>query len=280
MPRAGRLQLKLDPRPPFAGRRRTNMNRIKRLLVAGALAAAAGGTVSGCVDNNETLFVVGVLALDAPQCTFKADPTTPMLIEGTLDVKLRHSYLAGILVGNQYTPRGQKQNLKAESTRVTLRGAEITLTDSVGAQIQCSGNTSCSSFTVYGTGFVDTNKAEEPGWGFFAAELIPQSVGFSIGQAMESSGLIAKTVYASVKVFGESLGGQDLTSSVLSFPIKVCQGCLIGFPLQAVVGSQCVVSATSVPSEQPCIMGQDAVVDCRLCAGQTDACKTPFAIQQ
>src|SRR5262245_53316356 len=115
------------------------MNRMYRLLVAGAVAATAGISASGCVDNNETLFINGVLALVAPSCTYKADPTQPILFEGTLDVLFKHSYLAGILVGNQYTPRGQKQNLKAESTRITLRGAEVTLTDSVGAQIQCTG---------------------------------------------------------------------------------------------------------------------------------------------
>lgn len=261
------------------------MKRSNRLIVASGLAALAAGTVPGCVDNNETLFIVGVLALQAPACIFKPDPTQPFLIEGTLDIALRHSYLAGILVGNQYTPRGQKQNLKAESTRITLRGAEVTLTDSLGTQITCAGNAGCGSFTVYGTGFVDTSKSEDPAWGIFAAELIPFSVGTSIQGNMAKEGITTKTVFASVKVFGESLGGQDVTSSTLSYPIRVCKGCLIDYPLQAISGGQCVVNASSTPNQQPCIQGQDELVDCRLCATDPkdngkNPCNQPQTIQQ
>lgn len=263
------------------------MNRTNRLIVVGGLAAIGGITASACVDNNETLFAMGVMKLDPPTCIFQADPTQPILLEGILDVDLRHSYLAGILVGNQYTPRGQKQNLKAESTRITLRGAEVTLTDSLGAQIACTGNPNCGSFTVYGTGFVDTSKSEEPAWGIFAAELIPQSVGKFIEDTMKAAKpnpLQTKTVFANVRVFGESLGGQELTSSMLTFPIQVCRGCLIQFPLDAIDNGQCVSSATSTPQQAPCFPGQDGLVDCRLCAdGSTDSqnpCNTPFFLQQ
>ena len=244
------------------------MNRMTRLLVAGAVAASAGISASGCVDNNETLFINGVLALVPPGCIYEADPTQPILFQGTLDLDFKRSYSAGILVGNQYTPRGQKQNLKAESTRLTLRGAEITLTDSLGTQVTCQGAPNCGSFTVYGTGFVDTNRAEEPAWGFFGAELIPQSVGTFISEEMGLQGLSQKTVYASVKVFGESLGGQEVTSSTLTFPIKLCKGCLIDFPLIALEGTppRCTSSAANQPTEKPCIRGQDALVDCRFCA--------------
>jgi hypothetical protein len=245
------------------------MNRMTRFLVAGTVAAAASISASGCVDNNETLFINGVLALTPPSCVYDPDPTQPILIQGTLDVLFKHSYSAGILVGNQYTPRGVKQNLKAESTRITLRGAEVTLTDSLGAQVQCQGNPNCGSFTVYGTGFVDTNRAEEPAWGFFGAELIPQSVGKFIHDGMTAANLVTKTVYASVRVFGESLGGQEVTSSELTFPIKLCTGCLIDFPLVALEGGHCVVSASNLPTEKPCTKGQDELVDCRYCSDGT-----------
>lgn len=256
------------------------MNRITRFLVAGAVTGAAGISASGCVDNNETLFINGVLALTPPTCIYDPDPTQPILFQGTLDLLFKHSYSAGILVGNQYTPRGVKQNLKAESTRITLRGAEIALTDSVGTQIQCTGAPNCGSFTVYGTGFVDTNRAEEPAWGFFGAELIPESVGTFIGETMRDSGLISKTVYASVRVFGESLGGQEVTSSELTFPIKLCTGCLIDYPLVAIEGGQCVVSPSNLPTDKPCVKGQDTLVDCRYCAdgkgpNSGNPCNTP-----
>src|SRR5215831_5452082 len=162
------------------------MNRTNRLMLAAGMAAIFAGLASACAENDQTLFAMGVMKPQDTTCDFQADPTQPILLKGVLDVDLRHSYLAGILVGNQYTPRGQKQNLKAETTRITLRGAEVTLTDSLGNQISCPGSSSCGSFTVYGTGFVDTSKGEEPAWGIFAAELIPQSVGQTIEASMIS----------------------------------------------------------------------------------------------
>jgi len=262
------------------------MNRLIRLFVAGSVALAAGVSAPGCVDNTETLFIAGVQLAQPPQCLYKSDPTQPFLLLGTLDVLLRHGYQAGLLVGNQFTARGAKQNLRAESTRITLRGAEVTLTDSTGAQLSCASNANCGSFTVYGTGFVDVSRSEDPGWGIFYAELIPQGVGQSIQGNMTSHNAKSTTVIASVKVFGESLGGEELTSSTLTFPIQVCEGCLINFPLDALSIDQntgvqsCVISTSSTPGQIPCQVGQDDLVDCRLCAGQTAACQHPFVFNK
>jgi len=261
------------------------MNRTIRFLAGGSLIAATAVVASGCVDNTETLFAYGVMLLQAPTCAYKADPTQPVLLAGTLDVFLRHGYQAGILVGNQYTPRGAKQQNRAESTRITLRGAEITLTDSTNKQITCASDPNCGNFTVYGTGFVDSNRSEDPGWGLFSAELIPQTVWKYIQQTMDSKNLSSMTVYAAVKVFGESLGGQSIDSSVLTYPIEVCEGCLIEFPLaaiqtDAVAGPTCVSSASSTPTTTPCQLGQDDLVDCRLCAtglANDNPCNHPFS---
>jgi len=263
------------------------MNRLIRLFVAGSVALAAGVSAPGCVDNTETLFIAGVQLAQPPQCLYKSDPTQPFLLLGTLDVLLRHGYQAGLLVGNQFTARGAKQNLRAESTRITLRGAEVTLTDSTGAQLSCASNANCGSFTVYGTGFVDVSRSEDPGWGIFYAELIPQGVGQSI-QANMGQKVKSTTVIASVKVFGESLGGEELTSSTLTFPIQVCQGCLINFPLDALTPDPtdptapaiCVTSTSSTPGQIPCQVGQDDLVDCRLCAGQNTACQRSFVFKR
>jgi hypothetical protein len=44
----------------------------------------------------------------------------------------------------------------------------------------------------------------------------------------------------------------------------------------------CVVNAASLPSEEPCIRGQDDLVDCRLCADgnamSSNPCNRPFLV--
>jgi len=68
---------------------------------------------------------------------------------GTLDLAFRKTYEASLLVGNQLAARGSKDTLRAETSRVTLRGAEVTHTSAQGNQLY--------RFSVNGTGFVDVS---------------------------------------------------------------------------------------------------------------------------
>ena len=246
------------------------MNRSIRFLIAtGCLSAITAGLVPGCADNNSTLFIIGVLKPQSPPtCTVLADLTQPMLLSGVLDVAIRYSYEAVLLVGNQFTPRGQKQNLKIETTRVNLRGAEITLSDSAGNTVD--------SFSVGGSGFVDTNNGDAPGLGLFAADLIPASVGEKLKSRYPALGTLggSTTLYSNTRVFGDSLGNTSVTSGALSYPIVVCNGCLVSFPVDAIDTSQnnaCVKDVISTPTA-PCLVGQDDPVDCRLCSTESVTC--------
>src|SRR5262249_47998343 len=136
---------------------------------------------------------------------------------------------------------------------VTLNGAEINLTDSMGQTI--------NKFSVNGTGFVDVSRGEDPGFGLFDAELVPAPIGEVLLNRirMVAPGItdpsqrqgITDQVIAKVRVFGSTLGNVDLTSSELSFPITYCEGCLIKYPLEAidttVMPPTCTKAATDLP---------------------------------
>jgi hypothetical protein len=249
-----------------------------RPLVVGALAAVGVAVLTpACADNNSSLFVSGVLYDQAPQCTVQADLTQPMLGGGTLDLAFRKTYEASLLVGNQLTSRGSKETLRAETSRVTLRGAEITIADSTGHDLY--------RFSVNGTGFVDVSRGEDSGLGVFDAELIPASIGDKLLGRLNnlktmtgsSSQETSDLVVARVRVFGDTLGNEDLTSSELSFPITYCEGCLIDYPAEAVSGgttgtAQCGAMLTNVP-QGGCRPGQDDPIDCRFCSSTNALCK-------
>jgi hypothetical protein len=250
-----------------------------RSLVVGAFATVGVAVLApACADNNSSLFISGVLYDQAPACTVSADLTQPMLGGGTLDLAFRKTYEASLLVGNQLAARGSKETLRAETSRVTLRGAEITLTSSTGAQL--------NRFSVNGTGFVDVSRGEDSGLGIFDAELIPASIGSQLldrlNQLKSMTGSMSQEtsdlVVAHVRVFGDTLGNEDLTSSELSFPITYCEGCLIVYPLAALSigkdGQQhCQNMLTDLP--QPgCRPGQDDPVDCRSCSATNSLCDT------
>lgn len=250
-------------------------SKLRPFVAVGMLATTAGFLNSGCADNNATLFIQGVMKAKPPECEVKADQSAVMLGGGMLDVAFRNTYTAALLVGNQYTPRGDKENLRAETTRVNLRGAEVTLTDAEGNSVGCTadpGNAgACSGFSnefsVYGSGFASASRGAEAGYGVFFADLIPETVGASLARGLATGS--TTTVIATVRVFGDTTGGQEIESGELTFPITICNGCLVNFPLEAldrtVNGDTCTLKVDGV-GDEPCDMGQDEAIDCRHCA--------------
>jgi hypothetical protein len=230
--------------------------------------AAAGLALftPSCSDNNSSLFITAVLYPQAPQCVLTPDLTSVSIGSGVLDLGFRKNYKGTLLVGNQLTSRGSKQTLRSETSRVTLRGAEINLNTSTGENL--------FQFSVNGSGFVDVSRGEDSGFGLFEAELIPASLGEQLTGLLEIPEGGSVQVVALVRVFGQTLGNQELTSSELSFPITVCTGCLVRYPLSAInlVTGFCLTGTTELPVPG-CRLGQDDPIDCRSCAATNDLCK-------
>jgi hypothetical protein len=267
-----RLEIGQLNRPPQVPEDRGTMRRVPRPGFAGCVVAAlAVPWVCGCADNESSLFVRSVMKNSPPECTVQSDPTAVMLLGGTMDVALTDTYRAALLIGNQLVRRGSRDNLRTETARIALKGAEVRLQNSGGQQL------SNGAFTVGGTGFVDPGSGDEPGYGVMFVPLVPPSVQPQAGTV----------ITARVKVFGDTLGGTEITSNELSFPIAVCYGCLVDFPPAAddatVTGYQCNnastgTSASTAPSADtaPCWMGQDDPVDCRFCVNTLpDVCTSP-----
>src|SRR5215471_11423352 len=95
----------------------------KSLLPGLLLTLAALPLIPSCADNNSSLFVVGVIALDKTTCLATGDSTANMLAGGVLDVAFSTSYTGFVLVGNQLTQRGSREQIRTETSRVALRGA-------------------------------------------------------------------------------------------------------------------------------------------------------------
>ncbi|MEI9953850.1 MAG: hypothetical protein WDO74_33950 [Pseudomonadota bacterium] len=126
----------------------------KSLLSAFLLTLGSLALIPSCADNNSSLFVVGVMELDPTTCVAKPDSSAVLLAGGILDVAFRSSYTAFVLVGNQLTERGSREQLRTETSRVALRGAEVTLTTLDGRTL---GN-----YSTVGTGFVDASAEMSP----------------------------------------------------------------------------------------------------------------------
>jgi hypothetical protein len=238
---------------------------MKSALLSISLSAALVAT-SGCVDDDSSMYVEAVLAMNPPDCELAADPAAAQLLRGTLDVAFLQSYQASVLVGNQLTPRGVKKQLRTETQGVELEGAEVTITD--------SADTVLDEFSVPAGGFVKPSTSESPGYGMALVTLIPPRLGGQLRGQLTARGA-SRTVIAEIRVFGTTLGGTKITSGKFTFPIDVCLGCLVDFPLDAVEdtgsGRVCAGSTEDIETTQ-CIRGQDSLIDCRECAATLDVC--------
>lgn len=229
-----------------------------RLSLA-ALVAVLTSSTTACVDNESSLFIRGVLSVESGDCSANADQGATLQANGILDTALTSTYIGALLVGNQLVARGSPTQLRTETARVALRGAEVRVASTTQALLK--------SFSVDGTGFVDPAAGTSPGYGVFFATLIPN---------LED--IDRDTVIVNVRVYGRTLGGREVESGELAFPIQLCSKCLISFPPEADNPStpeyDCLNPAAD-DLDEPCYFGQDETVDCRLCTNSLAACRAP-----
>ncbi|MEO8906032.1 MAG: hypothetical protein ABI488_26020 [Polyangiaceae bacterium] len=238
-------------------------SKTKYLLTAGLLTLGTLAFTPSCATNDSSMFIVGVINVDLSTCIAKPDTTSAMLTQGVLDLAFRQDYTAVLLVGNQLTQRGSREQIRTETSRVSLRGAEVTLTTLAGKEI--------SHFSTVGTGFVDPASGDAPSYAAVSVNVIPGPI----------SAKLPGEVLAKIRVFGATLGGEDVTSSELDFPITVCNGCLVTYPAQGDPTANTYMCPSPSASDMtatavgPCVQGQDTPFSCTLCSGAYDVCKDP-----
>ena len=243
---------------------------VKSLFAVSAVCLTAS-VLPSCATNDSMMFIVGVFARTAGSCAVKADIEAPILAKGTMDRLFANEYVAALLVGNQITQRGSRDRLRTETSHVALKGAEVHLETPQGAEL-------APAFSSIGTGFVEASEGTDASLTAMFASLIPSSI---------APNLQPGTVVAKVRVFGTTLGGEDVESAELLFPIEICDGCLVSFPADArdltADGAryQCkqATDATAASGggdvDLPCQLGIDIPAPCTVCSGFYDACKSP-----
>jgi hypothetical protein len=265
------------------------MKRVLGPCLAGlALLGAGIGLMSACQNNDSSMFVQNVLfptpVAAGQSCVYTNDPTQDTLPSGKLDVALAPQYTAWYLVGNQLVSQSNSQDLKTETSIINVEGADVTVTDAAGNQLDYYQ--SDTSGTIY------PSSGTTPGYGAFeitaASEKAVQAIVAESKDVLDGCGTTTLISYATF--FGHTLGGTYITSNKFEFPITVCATtagcgeCLVGFNLSE-RGGLCVnpttlvsapyklpnclsPSSTAMSLPIPCVTGQDTPIDCSQC--QTD----------
>jgi hypothetical protein len=240
-------------------------------VFAVAIAGLGAAALPSCATNDSMMFIIGVYARKQGQCTPKPEAESPIWASGTLDRTFASEYTAALLIGNQITQRGSREQVRTETSRVTLKGAEVSLED-------LQGNSLHEPFSSTATGFVDAASGTDPALAIMYASLIPASI---------AATLPVGTALAKVRVFGDTLGGEEVESSELGFPIEICDGCLILYPASSRdltadganyvcrQGTDTTDDADS-DAELPCQLGVDLPAPCTACSGVFAVCDSPL----
>jgi hypothetical protein len=268
------------------------LNASRPLLGALALSGVLTSSV-GCVDNTVSLYIRQVQSptVAGTMCTVTIDPTFPGIAEGTLDVALRNSYTLTPLLANQLIARSSMELRRVETSTLNIQGFVIELHEGSpdGALIG-------PPFSVYQNVVVPAALAAgTPGYAFAQIQVIPPQIGDLLRTAVcrvDRTGVtddcpvprlssLNRRILVKVIAFGESLGQNSVESTPFLFPVNVCCGCLINFPLEADApetmgggaGPDCNAGMPII-GPASCAVGQDFPVDCRMCSSsRPDLCQ-------
>jgi hypothetical protein len=241
------------------------VRRFLKMATVTSMAAAALASTPSCADNHESIFIYGVVALTAPDCTAKGDSGSKLLASGVMELKLTDNYRNFFLVGNQLIARGSPSNLRAEPNRVQINGATVTLTGSDG--------TSFPAYSVQANGTVSPTISADPTYAPVYVELIPSSIGQQLKKILTpkaGNAAPSLTLKASVTVWGQTLGLNDVESGPFTFSINVTNGGTIVPTYDSLGVVNCKKVPTDVTFVASCFPGQDVEAIPCYYACQTD----------
>jgi hypothetical protein len=196
-------------------------------------------------------------------CTFEPESDAVLLGSGVLDVALARTYTMPVLIGNQLIARGDADKLRTETARIAIRGAVVTV-------LQASDNTTLENFTTNASGFVDPANGSNPGLGISFVNAIPSRLGNRLVSDLPRG--TSQELNVAVSVFGDTLGGEEIESSTMTFPLFACNGCLVDCSTANPVDGSC----NFFPEDElqtGCFPGQDAFTPCQLAFDRDNICR-------
>jgi hypothetical protein len=249
------------------------MKRVWGHILAASMLLGGGVTaVAACAHDDSTLFIRDVLAQqlvsNGQQCLYTTDPTQTFIPSGILDLDFKDTYDAWYLVGNQTVPVGNPQTPNTETSRITIQGGIVRITDSAGNQL--------TTYTRYTSATIDPLTGTDPSYSPVDLTILDHDTVEMFRGTVSQASRPSVRLVTYVRVYGYTLGGDYVESDEFEFPVDLCQGCLIRFAPQdidpAFPEPNCVASQTSGASTLPvpCNPGQDDTIDCSQCQGIAD----------
>lgn len=225
---------------------------VSRLL--GSHSFAALFALAACEENRSSLFIRGVVPaeVDTASGGCSVDGSSDTLLQGgTVDVGLTTGYTLDLSVASQLISRADRSDTTAEVNRVTINRAEIRISSSTAIRR--------SRFSTLVTGIIDpSSDGATPGLGSVSVNVLEPELASELAEQLQDGSTAELVAY--VKLFGETLGGNDIETGFFQYPFTACYGCLVFFPQ-----TDGVSDCSTAPTTASCRIGQNAAVPCSAC---------------
>ena len=232
---------------------------IKRLFLGIAVLIAAGA----CVQETPAIFIVQNSALDR-SCEPTKTATGEVLGAGRMDLTVANTYRMHLLVENLMSNSGSA-SLGGGAISGDYEGNRVTFTN---AFVSIQGPPSGLAIALPERQAIPISGTLEPsGSAVVSMDVIGSVLGEQLAAAVDRRGMIVPLTVL-VQFEGTTTSGTDVESNQFQFPIEVCRGCLLEFPLEAIderfTAPNCL-NMTGGSVEDSCLAGQDEGLDCREC---------------
>ncbi len=217
----------------------------------------------GCADD---FFIMHFTEAVGSECSRTADDAPVTLTAGTLDVVFSHEYVSAAVVRNE-----NDESIEIESAHVRIwRGGRPQGTPFYHFESPLTATARAGDDTIIE--FVAMTQLATDA-------LLMYTLGVDDVDELTLDDLRG---YRDLVTLGVELIGSGDQSGERFFPVYLCSGCLVQCwsSIDAETGEYC---ASDEPLEDgPCLIGQDAEIDCRLCAIShgSESCRDSFCFGQ
>lgn len=209
-------------------------------------------SVCACEDS----FFIQDMKYPNGSCTIPSERDAPFYVEGTWDIGISYAYhVHPLLVADT-------KDLEIDGAWVSILDTEEnTLFDEYYVHAPCSilpeTRTAGMSFEAINSELYDSIAGL---WGDFMGL-------FTIDELCEHQ--VRSKILLKIRVEGSSYYG-DVETPHFLFPVTVCCGCLVFYPVEAwdeLAGNYDCAEVSRGWDDYPCFLGQDRKVDCSMCFG-------------
>jgi hypothetical protein len=246
---------------------------IARLVVAGSVLLV----LASCLEDAPALFIVHNMNFDQATCEGISASTQSFRSNGFMDLTIARTYVMFPKVDNLMSPSGASSlggggvGGAFEGNRVTLSHALVGFTTPAGFDVPMPRNL---EIPISGT--------LEPGSTLLGEiPVINEPLGVQLAASTQLDDRGEQVpIEVSVQYFGLTTSGTEVESNVFTFPMNLCMGCLLDFPLEAADPLAEPPNCRGILIDElyevadidcGCHPGQDEALDCRCCRLQAGA---------